>query len=70
MDINRAKEIIGFLAEGIDPATGEILPDSDSCNMVDVVRAYYTVLEFINSAPEMPASILIFHICMSLIFSC
>ena len=25
MDINRAKEIISALAEGIDPTTGEIL---------------------------------------------
>lgn len=26
MDINRAKEIISILAEGVDPTTGEVLP--------------------------------------------
>ena len=26
MDISKAKEIVGALAEGIDPITGEILP--------------------------------------------
>ena len=45
MDINRAKEIVAALAEGIDPTTGEILPEDCVCNKGDVVRALYTVLE-------------------------
>ena len=39
MDINRAKEIVAALAEGIDPTTGEILPEDCVCNKGDVVRA-------------------------------
>lgn len=43
MDINRAKEIIEALAEGIDPTTGELLPEDHVCNKGEVVRAFYTV---------------------------
>ena len=44
MDINRAKEIISALAEGIDPTTGEILPEDSVCNKGEVVRAFYAIL--------------------------
>lgn len=44
MDINRAKEIIEALAEGIDPTTGEVLPEDHVCNKGEVVRAFYTVI--------------------------
>lgn len=44
MDINRAKEIISALAEGIDPTTGEVLPENNVCNKSEVVRALYTIL--------------------------
>lgn len=49
MNINRAKEIIAALAEGIDPTTGEILPDDSVCNKGDVVRAFYTVLSSLDT---------------------
>ena len=45
MEINRAKEIISALAEGIDPITGEVLPDDSVCNKGEVVRAFYAVLD-------------------------
>ena len=38
MDIVRAIEMLSILADGVNPITGEILPDSDSCNQVEVVR--------------------------------
>lgn len=44
MDISRAKEILSTLAEGVDPTTGEILPDSCVCNKAEVVRALYAAL--------------------------
>ena len=44
MDINRAKEIISALAEGIDPMTGEVLPNHHVCNQGEVVRAFYVAL--------------------------
>lgn len=48
MDINRAIEIIEALAEGIDPTTGEVLPDDNVCNKGEVVRAFYSVLESLD----------------------
>lgn len=44
MDILRAKEIISALAEGIDPMTGEVLPNNHVCNQGEVVRAFYVAL--------------------------
>ena len=48
MDISKAKEIVGALAEGIDPITGEILPSEHVCNNADVVRAFYALLQQAN----------------------
>lgn len=48
MDIVRAKEIISVLAEGVDPTTGEVLPESSVCNKGEVVRAFYAVLNHLD----------------------
>ena len=32
MDIQRAKELLTVLADGVDPLTGEVLPDDHVCN--------------------------------------
>ena len=48
MDIVIAKEIIAALADGINPITGEVLPEDSVCNNADVVRAFYTVLSNID----------------------
>lgn len=56
MDINRAKEIIEALAEGIDPTTGEVLPNDNVCNKGEVVRAFYSVLDTLNKKHKKGAS--------------
>ena len=48
MDIVRAKEIISALAEGVDPTTGEVLPDNSVCNKAEIVRAFYAVLSHLD----------------------
>ena len=48
MNINKAKEMISALAEGIDPTTGEILPDNSVCNKGDIVRAFYAVINHLD----------------------
>lgn len=48
MDIVRAKEIISALAEGVDPTTGEVLPDNSVCNKGEIVRAFYAVLNHLD----------------------
>jgi hypothetical protein len=49
MEISRAKEIISALAEGVDPTTGEVLPENNVCNKGEVVRAFYTVLSSLDT---------------------
>lgn len=59
MDINRAKEILSTLAEGVDPTTGEILPDNSVCNKGEIVRAFYAVLNHLDEKKpkkNMPAN--------------
>lgn len=41
MDIQRAKEIIHTLSDGIDPTTGEVLSPDHVCNRADVIRALH-----------------------------
>lgn len=52
MDINKAKEIISTLAEGIDPTTGEILSEDNVCNKSEIVRAFYTILNACSDKNE------------------
>lgn len=49
IDIVRAKKIIEALAEGVDPVTGELLPEDSVCNQGEVVRAFYAVLKFLST---------------------
>ena len=45
MDTGKAEEILRLLANGIDPVTGEVLPDDSPCSHPSVIRALFTVLE-------------------------
>ena len=49
MDIYRAKEIVRVLAEGVDPTTGEVLPAESAYNSPEVIRALFTILEYVNN---------------------
>ncbi len=40
----KAKEIVSALAEGIDPITGELLPEDSVYNKGEIVCALYAVL--------------------------
>ena len=48
MDIVRAKEIVSALADGIDPTTGEVLPEDSIYNKGEIIRALYTVLSSLS----------------------
>lgn len=56
MDIERAKEILTILADGVNPVTGEVLPDCDSANQVEVVRALNTVINLLDKTKEKNAN--------------
>lgn len=49
MDLADAREILYVLAGGRHPITRESLADDDACNNVDVVRALYTILAYVDS---------------------
>lgn len=48
MELIRAVELLEILADGVNPVTGEVLPDDDSCNQAEVVRALHTVLRAVE----------------------
>ena len=50
MDINKAKEILFSLAEGVDPTTGEVLPEDSIYNKADIIRAIYTILNCLETS--------------------
>jgi len=59
LDIIKAKEILSALAEGIDPTTGEVLPDNSVCNKGEIVRAFYAILNCLDEKKpkkNMPAN--------------
>lgn len=49
MELNKAKETIERLADGINPATGEVLPREAPYNDPLVVRALFTILDSIKA---------------------
>ena len=54
MDAFYAKQILQSLADGVNPATGEVLSREDSCNEPEVIRALHWVLQELEKA-EKPA---------------
>ena len=54
MTIERAKVILRFLAEGADPLTGEVLPEDSVCNKAEIVRAFYCILNELESKKKSP----------------
>ena len=45
MDQEKAHSILSALADGIDPITGEVLPNDSPYNQPDVIRALFHVLK-------------------------
>lgn len=55
MDALYAKQILQSLADGVNPATGEVLSREDSCNEPAVIRALHWVLQELEKT-EKPAN--------------
>ena len=45
MELNKAIETIEMLADGINPATGEVLPEEGPYNDPIIIRALFTILD-------------------------
>ena len=52
MDILRAIEILGSLAQGIDPYNGEVLEENHICNQPETIRAFYCILRELERREE------------------
>ena len=52
MQLDRTKEIIQALADGVDPYTGETFPADGPYQRADTVRALYTALDALESSPN------------------
>ncbi len=52
MELAHAIEYLTTLADGIDPATSEILPEGHICNRGDTVRALYAVLQSVGKKKD------------------
>ena len=49
MELRRAVDLVTTLADGVNPITGEILAENDSCNQLEVVRALNLLLRAVQS---------------------
>lgn len=54
MDVQRAKELLAVLADGIDPLTGEVLPYDHVCNKGEIVRALNCAVEELSRRKKRP----------------
>ena len=52
MDVQRAKELLTVLADGVDPLTGQVLPDDHVCNKGEIVRALHCAVEELSRRRE------------------
>ena len=48
MNNDRALEILQLMSDGINPLTGEILPEADLCNQPDIIRALHTAIKVLE----------------------
>ena len=54
MDVHRAKELLTILADGVDPLTGEVMPDNHVCNKGEIVRALHCAVEELSRRRKKP----------------
>ncbi len=56
MEIRKAQRIVEILAQGVDPATGEAFAADSLYNEPQIIRALFTVHEFVRRARKPPMS--------------
>ena len=57
MDLQRAKELLSGLADGVDPLTGEVLPEDHVCNKAEIIRAFHCVLKTLPGKTSKPQTL-------------
>lgn len=56
MEIREAQRIVKTLAQGVDPNTGEVFAPDSPYNEPQIIRALFTVHEFVRRARKPPMS--------------
>lgn len=54
MDRQEAGSLLSILAQGIDPITGEILPDDHVCQQPAIIRALFLAADALKDSAPMP----------------
>lgn len=57
MEIRKAQRIVEILAQGVDPTTGEAFASDSAYNEPQIIRALFTVHEFVRRARKPPMSV-------------
>lgn len=55
MELSAALDILRRLAEGIDPATGEVYPSDSPYQQPQVIRALFTAIEHLEKVQKRQA---------------
>ena len=56
MEIRKAQRIVEILAQGVDPTTGEAFGPDSPYNQPQIIRALFTVHNFVGRARKPPMS--------------
>jgi len=57
MELNESRNIVKTLAQGVHPSTGEVFPPDSPYNDPEVIRALFSVLDFVKQAKKPRMSI-------------
>jgi len=57
MELNESRNIVKTLAQGVDPATGEVFAPESPYNNPEVIRALLSILEFVKQAKKPTKSV-------------
>jgi hypothetical protein len=52
MELSESRDIVKNLAQGIHPTTGEVFPPESPYNDPKVIRALFSILEFVKQAKK------------------
>jgi len=52
MELNESRNIVKTLAQGFHPTTGEAFPPESPYNDPEVIRALFSILEFVKQAKQ------------------
>jgi len=53
MEASQAVRVLQALADGIDPSTGEVLPEDNPCQRPQVIRALFLAVRALECSPQM-----------------